>query len=154
MKKWFMLQVWRLQQVAQILTLVLLALNLALQMYSYVSWRTFLFSNPYTGVPFLVLILACAIWGFAIYWDLGLKMWRDQQVVLTEKNPYAKERMSAKEIAMYRIIWLPLLEGLAKDDPRTAESAGYLRRWIAKAEGDDPNLRTDIDDIMRHLGVK
>ena len=32
LKKWFMLQVWRLQQVAALLTLVLLALNLALQL--------------------------------------------------------------------------------------------------------------------------
>jgi hypothetical protein len=154
MKKWFMLQIWRLQQVAQILTLVLLAVNLALQMYSYVGRRTYLFSSPITGVSILILVLAGGIWGFAIYWDLGLKMWRDQAFVLTEKNPYSKERMSAKEVAMNKIIWLPLLERLAKDDPQIGECAGYLRGWIVRAECDDPKLRTDFDDIKRYLGAK
>jgi hypothetical protein len=75
-KKWFMLQMWRFQQVSQIATLALLALNLALQVYNFMSWRGSIFSSPYTAVPFLLLILVASIWAVVVFWDLRMKMWR------------------------------------------------------------------------------
>jgi membrane protein YdbS with pleckstrin-like domain len=94
-KKWFMLQVWRMQQVAQIITLLLLALNLALQLYGFMTWRKGLFESPYTAIPTIVLALGLLIWAFAIFWDLRMKMWREQVTVTMEKNPYAKEKMTS-----------------------------------------------------------
>ena len=154
-KKWFMLQMWRLQQVAQVLTLVLLALNLSLQIFGLIKWREGSpLSTSYVGVPLILLFLAMAIWTCAIIWDLRLKMWRDQMTILTERNPYAKEKMAAKEIALYEVLWLPLLDKLGKDDPKTKQAADELRAWLKKIARDDPAIARDIKEIYEYIGKK
>lgn len=154
MKKWFMLQLWRLQQVAQILTIAMLALSLTLQLYNFVNWRGAIFETPYTGVPVLLLVLAIIIWGFAVIWDLRLKMWREQATVLIEKNPYAKEKMYSKEIAVYELFWLTVLENLGKDDPKAKASAEALREWLRKARAQDPNTAKDLEEIFHYIGME
>ena len=100
-KRWFMLQMWRVQQIAQIATIALLAINLTIQIYPFVEWRGSVFLSPYTGMPLILLILVSTIWAFSIVWDLRMRMWREQASVVIEKNPYAREKMSAKEVAVY-----------------------------------------------------
>jgi hypothetical protein len=152
LKKWFMLQVWRLQQVAQILTLALLAFNLSLLLYDKMSWRSGLFESPYTGIPVILLVLAAGMWAFAIFWDLRMKMWREQATVLIDRNPFAKEKMTSKEIAMYELLWFPLLERLGKDDPKMRESVAALRRWVVMAAREE-SVAGDTRDLMKHLGM-
>ena len=154
MKKWFMLQVWRLQQVAQLLTILLLALNLSLQVWGYIKWRGEFLSNPYIGVFLILLVLAAAIWSFAIIWDLRLKMWRDQMSVLVEKNPYMKEKFSPKEIAVYGMVWLPMLDHMAKSDPSIKEHADAMRKWLRRELTEDALAMKDIDDIFTYIGEK
>lgn len=154
MKKWFMLQVWRLQQVAQLLTIFLLALNLSLQVWGYVKWRGEFLSNPYIGVFMILLALAAAIWSFAIIWDLRLKMWRDQMSVMIDKNPYMKEKFSPKEIALYATLWLPMLDFMAKSDPSIKERATFMRKWLKREMGEDALVAKDIDDILDYIGEK
>ncbi len=151
-KRWFMLQMWRLQQIAQVATIALLALNLALQIYNYMSWRGSLFSSPYTGVPILLLILVAIIWGVAIIWDLRLKMWREQMTVIAERNPYMLEKMSAKELLMFDLVWLPLLDRMAEENPDAKNSAHVLRAWMKKVAEDDPRTREDAEQILRRMG--
>jgi hypothetical protein len=153
-KKWFMVQIWRLQQVAQLLTLALLALNLSLQLYGYIRWRGAFFATPYTGVLFILLVLAAVIWGFAIFWDKRMKMWREQMTVLMERNPYAKERMPSKEIVAYELIWLPLLDKLGKDDPQIEAAAKGLRDWIKKLSDQDPELAKDVKEVYDFIRRK
>ena len=153
MKKWFMLQVWRLQQVAQILTIALLALNLALQVFGLIKWREdSLLSISYVGVPLILLLLAMAIWTFAIIWDLRLKMWREQTSVLIEKNPYMKEKFAPKEIALYAMIWIPMMEKLGKDDPVLAKNAKLLKDWLKREIREDKLTTKDLEDIMEYMG--
>ena len=153
-KKWFMLQMWRLQQVSQPLTLALLAINLSLTVFSLIKWREgSLLSSSWIGVPLILLLLAMVIWSFAIIWDLRLKMWRDQATVLVERNPYSKEKMSAKEIMVYGIFWLPLLENAGKTDPKAKLAADALRVWINKASKEEVDLNRDLDDIFEHIGL-
>jgi hypothetical protein len=149
-----MVQVWRLQQVAQLLTLALLALNLSLQLYGYIRWRGAFFATPYTGVLFILLVLAAVIWGFAIFWDKRMKMWREQMTVLMERNPYAKERMPSKEIVAYELIWLPLLDKLGKDDPQVEAAANGLRDWIKKLSDQDPELAKDVKEVYDFIRRK
>lgn len=151
-KKWFMLQMWRVQQIAAILTLVLLAISLSLQIYNYMSWRSGLFSSPYTGALIILLGLGLIIWVLSIVWDLRLRMWREQMTVLVERNPYAKEKMSSKEVVLYGLTWLPLMDKLGKDDPEIRASAVALRKWIESVVRSDPILTGDIKDVLRLTG--
>jgi hypothetical protein len=151
-KRWFMLQMWRLQQIAQIATLVLLAINLTIQIYPFMTWRGWIFSSPYTGMPFILLVLVAIIWGFSIVWDLRMRMWREQASVMIEKNPYAREKMTAKEVAVYGALWLPLMDNIGKSDPEVKKAAQLMRNWIKKAYAEDKTLVSEIDGIMHYLG--
>lgn len=153
-KKWFMLQIWRVQQVAAILTLALMALNLALQVFGLIRWREDSpLSTSWIGVPMILMLLAMVIWTFAIFWDLRLKMWRDQATVLVERNPYSKEKMSSKELAFYAITWLPIMEKMGKDDPQIRAAATGFKEWMRKAYASDSILRDDLNDLKEHMGL-
>ena len=147
-----MLQVWRLQQVAQIITILLLAINLSLQLFGFIKWRGEALKNPYIMTPLIFLALLAVIWVVAIFWDLRLKMWRYQANVGIERNPYAKERLGAKEMAQYGLIWIPLLERLGKEDKKLAEAAEVLKSWIEKEWEDDPALVKDVGELFGHIG--
>ena len=146
-----MVQVWRLQQVAQILTLFLLALNLSLQIYGYIQWRGNFFGTVYSGTLTILLILTAAIWSFAIVWDIRMKMWREQMTVTTERNPYLKEKMAAKEVVLYRLLWLPLVDKLGEGDSSMKVNAKVLRNWLDRAANEDPSLARDVRDLVSYV---
>lgn len=152
-KKWFMLQIWRIQQVAQIVTIAMLSLTLATQMYPFFQHRGGIWSTPYTGIPPILLSIALIIWVISIFWDLRLKMWRDQATVLVERNPYSKEKLSSKELALYAITWLPIMERMGKDDPKIKAAADGFREWLRKAFKADPILQADFIDLKDHMGL-
>ncbi|MGB2581556.1 MAG: hypothetical protein WBD03_03670 [Thermoplasmata archaeon] len=153
-KKWFMLQVWRVQQVAQILTIVMLAISLTLQVYGYMQWREGTwFATPYVGGVLILLALAASIWGFAFLWDMRLRMWREQAAVLVERNPYAKEKWYAKEIVTYKLIMLPILEKLGEDDEKLESYAKTVRAWIDKSLSKDPATRREVTELAEFVGM-
>ncbi|MCJ7606430.1 MAG: hypothetical protein MUO94_01105 [Thermoplasmata archaeon] len=153
-KKWFMLQMWRVQQIAAILSLVMLAITDALLVYDKVSWRSGIFETPYTGVTALLLVIGLAIWLASIAWDTKLKMWREQMTVLVEKNPFNKERMAPKEIVMNSLLWLPMLESIGRNDPKVRDAAIALREWVDKAVKEDPVIARDVKELLRFIDVK
>jgi len=150
-KRWFTMQMWRVQQVSQVLTLALLAVNLAIEMYGLMKWRPWPFDNPYVAVPLVLLIILIAIWAFALIWDLRMKMWRVQQSVLMEKNPYGKEKLYSKEMMMMAVTWLPVMDKLGRDDPKIKAGADSLRAWIRKELEGDPYLRKDWQELRVFL---
>lgn len=153
-KKWFMLQVWRIQQVSAIVTIALLALSLALQLFNYVQWRlegTVLY-NSIVGVPLLLITIGLLIWGVSIWWDLRMRMWREQAQVLVERNPYTKEKMASKEILQYVMLWLPVLETVSKDDPKIQTLTVAFKDWIRKNVKNDPGLAQDLRELLAYMG--
>ncbi len=155
MKKWFMLWMWRVQQVSQPLTLTLMAVNLALTVFGLIKWREGSpLSVSWIGVPLILTLLAFIILSFALIWDLRLKMWRDQATVLVERNPYSKEKMSAKEIMIYGVLWLPVLDDIGRRDPKAKIAAEALREWIRKASKEEPVMEKDLDDVFKYIGVE
>lgn len=151
-KNWFMLQVWRLQQVSQIVTLVMLTATLSGIIWGYVKYRGGIFGNSVFGILIIALIIGLAVWTFAIFWDTRLKLWRDQMQVLVEKNPYTHEKMSPKELFTYIITWIPIMENLAKDDPKMEASLKVLKDWVRKEVAHDPHLVQEVKEILDHIG--
>ena len=152
LKNWFMLQVWRLQQVSQIVTLIMLTATLSGIIWGYVKYRGGIFQNSILGILLIAIIIGVAVWSFAIFWDLRLKLWRDQMHVLVEKNPYTHEKMAPKELFTFVITWIPIMENLAKDDPKVADSLKILKDWIKQEIAHDPHLVNDVKDIFDHIG--
>lgn len=153
-KKWFMLQFWRIQQVAQILTLVGIGITDSILIWGKVQWRGGIIANSIAGPAIILLTFALMVWAFAIFWDLRLKMWRDQMSVLVDKNPYMKEKFSPKEIAVYGMVWLPMLDHMAKSDPSIKEHADAMRKWLKRELTEDALTMKDIDDIFAYIGEK
>ncbi|UCE45674.1 MAG: hypothetical protein JSU93_01985 [Methanobacteriota archaeon] len=155
-KKWFMLQVWRIQQVAQLLVLTMMAITDAILVYDYTDGLRVggepLISDRALGVLFVLILIGGAIWLFALIWDMRLKMWREQMTVLVEKNPFTKEKMTPKEIAMVNIIWAPLIERLGKDDPKAKEYAKALKHWARKSMKEDPIAEEEVRTILKYVG--
>jgi len=151
-KKWFMLQLWRIQQVSQILTLVLLGITDSLLLWKNTQWRGGVIANPYVGPVLILVTIGLVVWGFAIFWDLGLKMWREQSNVLVERNPYSKERLIAKEVFIYSLFYVPLFESLGKDDPKMAEIAQIFKKWLKKETDTDPVLLHDVREMFDYIG--
>ena len=155
-KKWFMLQVWRIQQIAQILALVMLAITDALLIYDYSDGLMFngepLIPVRELGVLFVLFMIGISIWTVAIIWDMRLKMWREQATVLIDRNPYAKEKMTSKEIAVYELVWFPIMERLAKDDPNMRESLEAMKRWVRLAAREQ-SVADDARELMGHIGI-
>ena len=151
-KNWFMLQVWRLQQVSQIVTLVMLTATLSGIIWGYVKYRGGIFGNSVFGILIIALIIGLAVWTFAIFWDTRLKLWRDQMQVLVEKNPYTHEKMSPKELFTYVITWIPIMENLTKNDPKMDASLNVLKEWVRNEVANDPHLVQEVKEILDHIG--
>ena len=151
-KKWFMLQVWRFQQISQVATLVMLSASLATTVWSLVKYRGGIFANSFVGILVIMIIIGFTLWAFAIYWDLRLRMWRDQATVLVERNPYSKEKMAPKEIVLYAMTWLPVMEKLGENDPKMRAEAEAFRGWLRKASREEPGLERDMKEILEFIG--
>lgn len=141
-KTWAMTQMWRLQQIAMVGSLILLVINLGFTIYGYIDWRI---RNPYIGVPAVVLALVAVIWLAAWTWDKRLRLWREQQSVIIERNPYAAERLSPKEIAMFEWVWIPAIQ---HSDPETANN---LRQWVATEYRNNPALMESVATLKRKV---
>jgi hypothetical protein len=83
-----------------------------------------------------------------------MKMWREQMAVAMERNPYAKEKMYSKELVVYAMLWLPLLDHMGKDDPKIREAADNLRTWLKRAADGDGALEAEVMDILEYIGRK
>jgi hypothetical protein len=134
------------------MTIGLLALNLSLQLYTFLDWRTGFFSTPYSAVPILLLLIIAFIWIISMIWDLRLKMWREQIAVTIERNPYVKEKLYSKEIMIYALTWLPIMDHFGKDDPNIREAAEAFRAWFKNQTDQDKALQGELESLLKILG--
>ena len=140
MKKWILVQFWRVQQIAMIASLSLLAVNLALTTNQYIEWR---FSNSYIGTSIVIIVLAALIWTFGYLWDRKLKLWKEQMVVSIERNPYSTMHMTPKEVVSHVTIWIPWL----RERGMVAE-ANIWQKIVDWNLVSDTSLSTAVDMMM------
>lgn len=68
------------------------------------------------------------------------------------EDPYTKEKLTSKEIVVYGLMWLPIMEKMAKDDPKLAEAVDIVKQWMKRVSEEDPNTIPGIKDIFDHIG--
>jgi predicted PurR-regulated permease PerM len=98
------------------------------------------------GIIFTLILLA----GFV--YDVVLKLWREQNIVAVQRNPYSRERLMAKEIVLWKNVHLKTLQQVAKDDPEAASHIAFMERWIQKSLEGDPALRAEVEEIEAWVG--
>jgi hypothetical protein len=154
-KHWFMVQIWRVQQIGNILSLALMAIGDGILIANRMEWRV---GNYYITVALLLFLLGGIILMLGWAWDKKAKMWKEQMMVTVERNPYAALKMMPKEIVNFKTIYIPLIELLAKLDTKNAaahrHNAEMYKMWIADGLAQDPELRTKVKQMYEILRFK
>lgn len=147
LKKGFMLLVWRFQQVNSLVIIIGLSTTLTLQIFPYVGWRFVELGIPKELDWLIILIIFGIIFSGAIFvgivYDSILKLWIQHQVVVMERNPYAREKIVAKGIINRQYFNIPML----RKGNLTAD-AEFNEQWVERNMQEDPILRKDVYNII------
>jgi hypothetical protein len=161
-KRFLMTQLWRIQQSFTLLSLLLWGVVISLTAYPVISpvWLPFLqdrFGIPLPpGLIALTLVLLfLAVFGglftIGIVYDKYLQLWREQLDVAVMRNPYAREKLSPKEILMLRHVYLPTLRSTGQDNPAAAEAIGFIEAWVEKSIAADGNIRRAVEQAEQWI---
>ena len=159
-KRFFMTQLWRIQQSYTLLSLVLWGIVISLTAFPFVyqflvnQFRLEQPSTPgFVALTLIILFLAvfAGLFAFGVVYDKYLRLWREQLDVMVEKNPYAREKLSPKEIMMWRYIYIPILRARGRDDPQSRKEIGFVERWVEISVATDPNIRRAVEEAERWI---
>ncbi|HEY5605780.1 MAG TPA: hypothetical protein VIL45_04565 [Thermoplasmata archaeon] len=157
-KRYVMLQLWRVQQSYVLLSLLLWGLVITFTAYPVVGsvWLGFLEdrfgispSTPGIVAATLVLIFLSAfgfLFTLGVIYDKYLRLWREQLDVAYERNPYTREKLMVKEILLWRHMFLPALRRVAAEDPEIQREIEFMKKWIEKSESMDGNIRRAVGE--------
>lgn len=140
-----MKQLWRVQQSQMVISIIFWSLMLTGVFYQYAKWyleKHLGVTGLLTGMAVLFTIVVCAILFFGFLYDVIFALWKEQNVILAERNVYARYLHQSREILRIKHIWVPLLRGVGKD-----EDADFVERWVNKQLKIDPYVREDVKRI-------
>ena len=149
-KKSLMLLVWRFQQINSMIMIIGLSLTLTLQILPYVDWRFHRLGIPASYNWLIVLIIFLIIFFGAvivgIIYDVVLKLWIQQQTIMIERNPFAKERLAAKAVLNRQYFWVPMLKKAGLE-----HEAEFSAKWAEHNMETDPILRKDVNRVIQWI---
>ncbi len=152
LKKGLMKQVWRIQQIGALYSVIMLTVTITLVVFPFIEWR-FIWAFDKIGIPttwdllmviiiFSVILMGALTAGY-IY-DGYLKLWKTQNEVAVERNPYAKNLMSPKEWINWQFYFIPMLRSQGRDD-----EADFMEKWNRRLMEENPILKKEVDDIVK-----
>lgn len=117
-KKFVMKSLWRIQQSQMVISIVFWSLTLTGIFYDKVTERFNNFglpeSNVLGGVAIMFSVVVLSIITFGFFFD-KFQFWKEQQVVIIERNPFASEgRMHPNQIVYWSAVAELLPEGNEK----------------------------------------
>lgn len=147
-KKAAMLLVWRFQQINSMIIIIGLSLTLTFQVYPLIGWRFVDFLKIPAELDWLIiLIIFIIIFAGAviigIIYDTILKLWVQQSVVVQERTPYAKEKITAKGMLNRQYFWIPMLKSIKLDN-----EVEFNLRWMERNMEEDPILQKDVNRVI------
>lgn len=165
-----MLQLWRFQQSQAILGLVLWASLLTLTAYPILAGPIFGFLGSFgiaadtrgavaLALGIIFVSIAAALFLFGLVYDKVFRLWREQTDVLVDRNPYTRERLTAKEILTWRHMFLPALQASSArnpdrpNNPDLVSHIAFMEDWIARSL-DDPRTRRAVEETQEWIEPK
>ncbi len=150
LKKALMLMVWRFQQINSMIMIIGLSLTLTLQLLPFVDWRFHELGISRSDNWLIVLIIFLTIFSGAVIvgliYDVVFKLWIQHQIVLVERQPYAKEKLAAKAVLNRKYFWIPLLKKMGLKN-----EAEFSGKWVEQNMEGDPVLRKDVNRIVQWI---
>ena len=153
-KKYLMVQIWRMQQSQALISIFFWSLTLA-GVY-YLSYFHPLFTS--LGLPsnevaigtiILFFLIVVAFLFLGLVYDKFLRLWREQTDIAVERNPYAVERLQPKEIVQWMRFNVSVMKELAKKDSAIQADIDFMERWIAKSLAERPDLRESVAGLEK-----
>jgi len=146
-KKQFMKGLWRIQQIQSLIMILFWALNLSLLIHPYVEWRLIDWgiTNLYARLLTLGSIIVVFILLMGLVYDKRFRFWREQSVVVQERNPYAQWKMTNFQLIQACTVYLPLAEKYGRE-----EDVKVLRLLIHKTLR-QPNTRRLLAQSFRMM---
>ncbi len=162
-KKELMKHLWRVQQSAGILNTIIWAASLTGVYYkTYVSWRYYgmlstiglkgniVLDNDTTGTILLFIVICIGILFIGYLYDKS-KIWKEQNIVSVERNPYSVSyKLSAKEVALIRHVYGATLRAAAKTK-EDSERMEFIDKWVERVLEEDPVLRGDVEKLEKEI---
>ena len=152
-KKYLMVQIWRIQQSQAIISLFFWGLTLAGIFYPtyfhqhFVSLGIVRQSDYFLGTMILFLVIIVAFLLMGLIYDIVLKLWVEQSDVAVERNPYSKERLMAKDIVSWRRGNIAMMRQFARVDPSMQKDIDFMEKWIDKSLATQKGLKEDVERI-------
>lgn len=146
-KKFAMKHVWRVQQIGAISTLLITAMTLAIVVSDKLRLNEML---PAMVGPLLALvILGSLVVSLGYLWDKKFQMWKEQNVVNVERNPYYVFKMNPKEVVGYTDLWFPKIRSLKA----IAESQSTVARHLGLEEEakKTDKAAADLDQVLKEF---
>ena len=150
-KKKLMELMWRMQQSQTIIGVLMWSLTLAGIFYPYIRDK-FGLSSSEVLVPMMALflfILFCVVL-IGIIFD-KLRFWKEQNIVINERNPYATTKFTPKEIHLYGLM-VKIAQHLPDKSKELQQELDLMDSWLKKAVAEDPVVRQELVNIERHAG--
>ncbi len=153
-KKGFMMHIWRIQQSSAFINLMLWSLTLTAVLFKdYVQIhfvRLGIITNDpgQYGIGMLMLfsLVFCGILFSGWIYDRILQLWREQAIVTVERNPFAHERQTPKEILNWEMNQIPILRRLGLH-----QEADFNTRWNYRTMRIDPLVKIEVLKLMRTI---
>ncbi len=158
-KRYLMTQLWRIQQSYALLSLILWGVVIALTanpfVLPYLQHNLGVDPTAPGVVAATLFIVFIGVFGllfaFGVIYDKYLKLWREQLDVAVDKNPYTKEKLSVKEILMWRHMFLPTLRAVKDNDPEARREIEFVEGWIHRSLAADGNIRRAVEEAERWI---
>lgn len=161
-KRYIMVQLWRVQQSYTLLSLLIWGVLITFTSWTVLKdvWADFLgrfgisLSAPgavAAGLIVIFLSVFIILYAFGVVYDKYLKLWREQLDVSYERNPYTREKLMVKEILMWRHMFLPVLRVAAPRDPDARREIEFVEKWIEKTVAADAIIRKAVEDSERAI---
>ncbi|MGQ9582470.1 MAG: hypothetical protein ACUVV6_03035 [Thermoplasmatota archaeon] len=146
LKKRLMELMWRLQQSQAIIGLLMWSLMLTGIFYPYLRDK-FKIDPANVLVPMLILFLLIlfVILLIGLAFD-KLRFWKEQNIVVAERNPYATYKLYPKEI-YWAHLWLSIARAQPSPTPELRRQIEFFEGWLERLISEDPSYRREVEEI-------
>jgi len=156
LKKKLMEFMWRLQASQTIIGIIFWPLTLTGIFYPYFRDRTNNFGlgqqSVLGGMLILFSIIVLFIVVFGVLFD-KLRFWKEQNIVLIERNPYAGIKLNAKEVYWVKM-WSLALRANPGLSPEMRKELDLYNKWIDYNIREDKFLRDELERIRETISAE
>jgi hypothetical protein len=152
-KKKLMELMWRMQQSQTIIGVLMWSLTLTGIFYPYLRDK---FGLDPGNVLLPMMLLFLFILGMVIFIGVifdKLRFWKEQNIVLAERNPYATYKFYPKEIHWARL-WLLTAKQVQNPSPEMQKEIAFFEKWMDRLVCEDPLYRREVEEVEAFVGGK